>query len=195
MIAALLLRLGVFKYVLAGLLAISAVFGPYLYGRHVANSAWEAKMSDYKERVTADNKTANVLLGRMDADHAILVSELQKRLSASEARKQETITIIKRVKEYVTEKADAHCTITDGFVWMSNLPLHPEDASVSVSKPADADAPTGVKLSEVAASTASNYAECVARGEVIVAWQEWYHSTRETWDKVRAAMPPPTPIP
>lgn len=85
--------------------------------------------------------------------------------------KWRTKTITERVREYVTAKDDAACPINRGFVR-----LHDAAASGTVpGSPARTDGePSGVPLSTVAETVASNYGTahlCAARLE---AWQQWY---------------------
>lgn len=89
--------------------------------------------------------------------------------------KWRTKTITERVPEYVTPKDDAACPINRGFVR-----LHDAAAQGSVpGSPAGTDGePSGIALSTVAETVASNYGTahlCAARLE---AWQQWYLAQR-----------------
>lgn len=80
-------------------------------------------------------------------------------------------TIVKEVPVYVTEKADAQCTFTRGFVGVFN------DAASGTSlrtTTGDLDAPAeGLKASAVAAATVDNFRTCHENAEQLRALQEW----------------------
>ncbi len=114
--------------------------------------------------------------------------ELKTKLLASEARKREKQIIIERIPHYVSQKSDAACTIPVGFVYAYDSTLAGEDAIFPRSEPVDADAPSSIALSGVAKVAASNNAECVARGEVIKAWQEWYPKQKEIYEHAQGII-------
>ena len=79
-------------------------------------------------------------------------------------------TIIKEVPVYVPVQADAACTINRGFVR-----LHDAAAAGELPEPArgaDASA-TGVALSAVAGTVATNYQTCHENAEQLRALQAW----------------------
>lgn len=84
-------------------------------------------------------------------------------------------TIIQKVPVYVTEKADADCSIPAGFVRLhdaaaQNLPA-PADPADAAGHP---DAPSaGIALSDIAATVADNYTTCHATAEQLTALQDW----------------------
>lgn len=79
-------------------------------------------------------------------------------------------TIIQKVPVYVSAKADAACTVNAGFVR-----LHDAAAlALPAPEPSGAadDAPAGIALSAVGATTAANYAACNANAEQLTQLQE-----------------------
>lgn len=86
-------------------------------------------------------------------------------------------TIIKEVPVYVPVQADAACTINRGFVR-----LHDAAAAGSMPEPArDSDAaPSGIALSTVAATVASNYQTCHENAEQLRALQVWVREMQMT---------------
>ncbi|RMO79803.1 hypothetical protein ALQ33_200025 [Pseudomonas syringae pv. philadelphi] len=74
-------------------------------------------------------------------------------------------TIIKEVPVYVSAKADAACTVNSGFVRLHDAAATGADLSPSGGSGAADEAPSGVALSTVAATTAANYAACNANAE------------------------------
>lgn len=78
--------------------------------------------------------------------------------------------IIQKVPVYVSAKADAACTVNAGFVR-----LHDAAAlALPAPEPSGAadDAPAGIALSAVGATTAANYAACNANAEQLSQLQE-----------------------
>lgn len=85
--------------------------------------------------------------------------------------KERGATIIKEVPVYVSAKADAACVVNAGFVRVhdaaaGNLPA-PEPSGA-----AD-EAPSGIALSTVAATSAGNYATCNETAERLTRLQEY----------------------
>jgi hypothetical protein len=115
-------------------------------------------------------------------------ADLHEKLMKAQNQKAQTRTIIKEVKTYVTQKSDAACTIPVGFVWMYDQSLAPEAAGMAGGRPADVEAPSGVALSAVAETAASNNAECVERGAVIQSWQEWYVRNKDIYERAAKLM-------
>jgi hypothetical protein len=86
-------------------------------------------------------------------------------------------TIIKEVPVYVPVQADAACTINRGFVR-----LHDAAASGALPEPArDTDAAaTGIALSAVAGTVATNYQTCHETAEQLRALQTWVREMAST---------------
>lgn len=117
------------------------------------------------------------------------LNRLSTELNRSESnRKRLEKDLEKARKNLVTEKADAGCTITAGFVRLHDLAASgdqdaaSEAASVPGSGPSDVDAPTPVKLSEVSRVVSDNYLECHTRGRLLEEWVNWYQSSKQSWD-------------
>ncbi|MBB3923412.1 hypothetical protein [Xanthomonas arboricola] len=80
-------------------------------------------------------------------------------------------TITREIPIYVTQKADAACTIPAGFVR-----LHDAAATGHPAGPAtgDPDAPAaGITLSGIACTVADNYTSCHATATQLSALQDW----------------------
>ena len=135
-----------------------------------------------KEKWNADLDAA--VSKAKDAQSSVLEG-LKSKVAALEARGPIIKTVIKEVPKYVTQTADASCTVTDGFVWMYNYTLQAD--SVSGSGPANADAASGITISEVARTAGQNNDECVQRGAVIELWQEWYNKNKPLFDEMSKA--------
>jgi hypothetical protein len=83
-----------------------------------------------------------------------------------------TTILIQKVPEYVTQKADAQCTLTAGFADVldaaAGLSALPDAASGAV------DSAIGTPAHAAAANIAANYAICRDAAERLKGWQDWY---------------------
>lgn len=91
-----------------------------------------------------------------------------------------TRTIIEKVPVYVTAQADDRCIVPVGFVQ-----LH--DAAAASSIPAapggPVEADSGVPLSAVAGTVASNYGVAREWEAEVRAWRAWYREQAGAWGK------------
>ena len=181
--------------VIAVAVVAAAVWAFYGYAKHEGAKPYIAEIAVFKAQIEANERLTKLAQKNMQEGQETIVKELKEKLVESEAKKQKTLTI--KVKEYVTEKADAKCVVTDGFVELFNKSLSTEVpiTPVSTSGPGNVDEASGIKISEVASTIRDNDAECVQRGEVIDAWQTWYGKMQEVWEKYREAVPELPPIP
>jgi hypothetical protein len=169
----------------------TAVKAAYAKGASDTTTAWQTKLGKEKDR-------SDKALALQKSGQDLIVADLKAKLNTSEARKQRVIYTTKKVKEYVTTKADAQCVITDGFVRMHDSALagteQESDSILAGSGTTHVDAPTGLTLSAVAATTRDNYAECEARGDVILLWQDWYIANKALFAKTLLLQEPPIPL-
>ena len=170
-------------------LAVTAL-ATSLYTTHVVSAKYKAEIKEIHASQERLNKRVEkaYLAAAEESDRLsdIVFADMHEQLMEANARKDKVRIIVKEVNRYVTEKSDATVVIPRGFVWLHNASLAGQNPAVAESEPGDVDAPSGVKLSDVAAVTASNNAECVYRGEVITLWQEWYHRQKVIHDDAQA---------
>jgi hypothetical protein len=153
-------------------------------------------MKLYESQVIVNNEKVRTAIDSLNHEHDKQLTVLSQKLVDAENHKKMVIqTVVKEVPKYVTIKADSSCVITAGWVWTHNKALTPEVSGVSESPPGDVDAPSGIKASQVAGTTADNYAECVTRGRVIQQWQDWYSMTQGEWSTFLLALPPEVEVP
>ncbi len=101
-----------------------------------------------------------------------VVTEYVDRVRVIEAKAK---TIIKKVPVYVTQAADQHCTVNNGFVSLHNLAAGMSEPSGTAGTP---DAPAaGITLSGVADTVSDNYGRCGDNAEQLIALQNWVRST------------------
>lgn len=179
---------GVFKFLFskAGLitLVLLALVGSHLWAYQAGKSSERQEWVE-KEKKRLDEEKAKKEREERAAEEAkkaqeAVVKYLEDRLKKALDKPAQVKTITKEVVKYVTKKADDQCVLTAGFEWMHNAAL---DSTLAGSPPADVDEATTLKASEVAATVAENNAECVARGEIIDAWQEWYVKNKAIYEK------------
>jgi hypothetical protein len=80
-------------------------------------------------------------------------------------------TVVKEVPIYVTEKADAQCTFTRGFVGVHDAAASNSPLRAPAGNPDDPA--EGIKASTVAGTVAGNYLTCHETAEQLKALQEW----------------------
>lgn len=127
-------------------LAITAWSGfCYVRGMQRVEADWEAAKQ-------ADRLTAQVEFLRIEK---VINHVSYQYLPQVYAHKERTKTIIKRVPEYIPIAADAACRVPYGFAWLYNaaadgvqIPDHPG---------VDPATDSGIRLSEVAATTVGNF--------------------------------------
>ena len=167
------------------LVLLLAVVGPPWYTERTTRAEVTAY---YKAQIKKINDAADRAAEYQEQEQATIIGGLRAALEQALQQKQQTITIVKEVTKYVTVEADAHCVIPRGFVWLHDKSLAGENPDVPGSDPGDVDAATDFKLSEVATVTGNNNAECVARGQIIKAWQDWYAKEKRTFEKAQSMI-------
>lgn len=85
-------------------------------------------------------------------------------------------TIIKEVPVYVSAKADAACTVNAGFVRLHDAAATGAELAAPGRSSAADEAPSGIALSAVAATTVANYTACSANAEQLSKLQEYVRS-------------------
>lgn len=145
---------------------------------------------------TAERQAAaySFALNNQIAAHERQLQGQDSRLDAFLARESKLNQELKNVQIFVTKKADAQCAIPTGFVRLHNLSAagssdgantgnEAKAPSFPAGGPPDADTPTGVTLSTVGSTIASNYSECSARKMIIDEWQSWYKTSQALWEQ------------
>ncbi len=169
--------------------------GVYWYGQHREAAIWQAKIDSYEQQLKAVQRTADTQIANMKAQQSVITGNLEKQLEAADKRKQHVKTITQEVTKYVTAKADSSCQLTAGFVGLYNLSLSPEVPGLPAGKPVNVDAPVTLKPSAAGVIAANNNAECVERGAVIAAWQQWYREVKILWSTTGEDLPAMPPLP
>lgn len=171
--------------------AIVFLYGQWQYykGEQAQIQKYEALIKGYSDAIEEQKRKEVLSRQQLVMAQDKILAESEYRLLRSESRKQQVVTLVKTVKEYVSEKADSSCDVPVGAVWLldhATAAERPGDPSgVPESKPADVDASSGVALSGLIGISAENLSECVARGEVIRAWQDWYEKNSREWQDYR----------
>lgn len=165
-----------------------------------AYKSWRT-YGEAEAKLVADGRKAHAqALQGLQKDQQTIVAGLTKRLDAAEAQARKTRITPKEVIRYVSHHADATYRVPFGFLRLHNAALaaegSPEAAAVPGGGQPDADAASDTPLSTVGATVADNYAECLARGEVIKAWQDWYPKMKDAWQRaVQVQLTSPDTLP
>ena len=143
-------------------IAIAAIFG---FGLKTGVDWEEAK----QQRQAAANMQAQIDHAADMAHTSAEVSrEYQRKLRYAETKAAQ---LQDKVRQYVSEKADSGCVVNVGFERLHDEALG--HLYVPASAGGSNDDASGIKLSEVGARIAANYAACEANTEQLKQLQEW----------------------
>lgn len=132
--------------------------------------------------------TAALNTARADMRRSTEAAALSDRVGQRSAQRQNdirTVTneIIREVPVYVTEKADAGCIITRGFVSLHDAAASGRvPAAVPDTSAASHDAASGVEISAVAETLSANYGLCHADQERLSSLQQWIRAQAAAWN-------------
>lgn len=186
----------------AGVLLIIGLFAAYHHqisaaedrGHAQAKAEYDQRIGKYEQAVEKQNRDAEAARLQLIADQKLVLAELSEKLKTAQKRKIEVQTLIKEVPRYVTVQADSHCVVPAGAVWLLDRAIAsestPGDPGLSSGVPRDVDSPSGVALSQLVSIESDNLSECVLRGEVISAWQDWYAQNLRLWTELQAKQKP-----
>ena len=150
--------------------ALGVFLALWLYGNHQFN-----KGAAHQRQVYADQEAS-----RKPKQAKINERIVTKYVYIEGQTKWKTKYITERVAEYVTPKDDAACPINRGFVRLHDAAAQntiPGSPSVSDGEP------SGVTLSTVAETVASNYGTANLCPIRLKAWQEWYRDQKALFEK------------
>lgn len=144
----------------------------------------QVQLDSYRTAMKVADALEGQARARLAEDQKKTMVQLIAQLAEMKSSKAKVQQQIKKVVEYVTQKADAQCVVPDGAVWLLDLPSERErGSSISLSGPDNVDDPSGIALSRLVETTSTNLQECVERGTVIQAWQSWYADSQKNWDR------------
>ena len=151
---------------------------------------WKGKYETYRTSFKTWVYRSEMARLNLKKQNEELITGLEQRLSDAKKRQKATRGLIHEIPHYIPATADVNLSI--GFIRLYNLsiegetgPGSAESNRISESVTLDVGAPSGVALSTFAEYAVDNNAECVFRGEVIRAWQEWYPKTKEQFHRAQ----------
>lgn len=152
--------------------------------------SWKNKYTAYRSAFRTWVERSEKARKTLDEQNKATVEALEKRLKEAQKKRQTTRGLINEIPIYIPTVVDFE--LSSGFVRLYNLSIEgetgtstPESDQISGSFAFDVGAPSGVTLSTFATYVVDNNAECVYRGEVIRAWQDWYRDTKTQFDKAQ----------
>ena len=139
---------------------------------------WKKDYLFLESSLKAKANAWNAALNEQTAHNAMVVSEIKGHLQKFARENAKLRGELSETRRFVSVRADSACTIPVGFVW-----LH--DAAASGNSPAlftgaapgaagNAEAPSGVALSQVAETAVHNYSLAREWRAQLIAWQDWY---------------------
>jgi hypothetical protein len=166
-----------------------------------AYTSWKAYGEAQAKMVTEERAAHALALKGLQSDQKAIVADLSKKLDAAETQARKNRITPTEVVRYVSPQSDAAFHLPFGFLRLHNDAASgakgaTQAPSLSRSGPPDDSAASDTPLSAVGAAIADNYAECLARGEVIKAWQDWYPRMKSAWEKaVQVQLAAPDTMP
>lgn len=166
----------------------------------------DRKYKAYRQGFINWIKATQAAQKQYEADQKVIVDDLEWRLKNAETKKTTKQKELSReIPKYIPTASLRNYDLPLGFIRLYDISLegqNPEGATngfLSGSLPIDVEAASGVKLSDAADPIIQNNLECVYRGEVIKAWQEWYPRMKAAYDKAvktqADTVPEPMPAP
>ena len=188
-------------FIVVAALVVAVPLGLIGYGKHVQYREDLAAFHNYEAQVKlqSDIYDTQLKLFRAESEKERLLlttkmKDIQERKAAVETK-----YVTKEVIKYVSKSNDKRSVdanvFTNGWVYLHDLPLAGTVSGVSSSLRGDAEAPTGLTASTVVRVDGLNLNECVARGEVIKLWQDWYVDAKNKYEGFVKALPPPVALP
>ena len=149
--------------ILGSLIAVLIlVTGAFFEGKHYQTLQDAQALSDAKSQVILQMGKSEVITADVGKTDAVAQAQIQT----------VTQTIIKEVPVYVTKKSNDRCTIPNGFVQLHDAAASGVSPIPDATSGAD-DPASGVDLSKVASTVASNYGTCNQVRQSLSDLQQW----------------------
>lgn len=152
------------KLIGLGLVAI-ALTGLFVYGQKVETRARDAEIARDVAQQLADRLGTELETEKKNIKTVtVFVDKIR-------VIREKALTITKEIPIYVTQTANAACTIPDGFVWLHNDAA--EGRAVPPERTGDFDASTsGASLTSVTETVTDNYRICRENSEQLKSLQD-----------------------
>ena len=157
----------------AGLIVVSSIAG-----YKVAEMIWSNRNAKLELQLAEiDKQNALILAKNKELEKKgaeITVQVVTKYVDRIKVVTEKGNDVIREVPVYVTEKADANCTIPTGWVYIHNKAAAGTDQSRIPQAPVDPnEASTGIALSDTAKAIGENYKRYHQVAEQLKSLQEW----------------------
>lgn len=165
-----------------GILLFFLLIGTHWYAMNLGYTKSER---EHREAEYAAQELRDKASNYQAAEQLKVTARLRAIAAENKEEAERLALLLKEVPKYVTNKADARCTVTSGFERVYNSAATGSALGIPGSGTMDVDEETGIKISEIAAITVENFAECRERGKVIEAWQEWYNRSKDIFSRAQ----------
>lgn len=162
---------GLYARLIGAGLCAAALAGLYGYGYHRGAASVQVKWSAAQQVQAAALAKAEA---KAASASARVVTRYVDRVKVVHERGQ---AIIQKVPVYVSQAADARCSVPVGFVRLHDAAV--QGGELPVAAGSTADAPSGVALSAVAGTVAGNYATDHETAERLKALQDWVRAQHD----------------
>jgi hypothetical protein len=159
------------KYLAAAFAGVLILIGAYVKGREDGSALTQAKVAEERHKwelkVAETQSQYNSTIDKITEDYKTKVDSYQAEIAKLSNSPSKTKVVERVVQVYVP--ADVDTIVPIGFVRLHNTAA--EGDRLADVKSADAEQPSGKKLSDVAATVATNYYQCNATREQLIALQ------------------------
>lgn len=152
--------------------AIVLVISMYLEGSIANDNKWKAKVAKLEEAVKVAEAKSKEETVRVE-------TKVVERIKYVRGK---TEVVVARVPIYITKEVDRKYPVPNSFVILHDAATRSEVPS-STSVPNDA--PSDVKISEVARTVTENYGTCNEVREQLIGWQEWYRAQKKIYESIK----------
>jgi hypothetical protein len=165
------------RWVALAVVVVALLAGVHHHGTTQGRDGEKAAEARRMERARKD-------VAKREAKAVQITAQSRANLDRERVRIQtRTVTLIKKVTEYVTPAADTRCIVPVGFVRGYNAAVTPELPPASGGP---LDAPSGVALSDVLTADVENFGTAYQWRAEALTWRAWYEAQKASWD-----APPP----
>jgi hypothetical protein len=162
--------------------------------------SWKTDFQVLDADVKAKLKAWASAVAEQKAEHERVLSEISTKLERYRRENAKLKGELSDTRKFVSVAADRACVVPTGFVWLHNAAASRSSAAIPASAapgtPGNADTPSGIALSQVAETTAYNYALANDWRVQLIAWQDWYGEWQKWYSEWAARQktldkPPP----
>lgn len=162
--------------------------------------SWKHDFLTLQSEIKAKAKAWAAALAEQQAEHERVLSEISIKLERFRRENSKLKGELSDTKRFVSVAADSACVVPVGFIWLHDAAASGSSAGIPASPTpgaaVNADAASGVALSQVAEVAVHNYSLAREWRVQLIAWQDWYGQWQAwyaEWTARQQALDKPPP--